>query len=268
MAKDILLGDKEFMYEETETGFSFFRRIDENMRQGVFLKSPLSNHDSFILGLREYLKYHKNVTLSDIQTAYEKRPREDAWIKTDDKQYETEPDEKLKHTFADTTVEFGIRYPLSDEHSETVLIFKREPDGSRLGINVGNIEAAKELVDNTIQHFDKEQNMSMLDIHNYLKSKKVELQKEAEIKNPQDITFQLAKKAGYVQGVCECVAAIGDDHTLGKKLLSEMNVTKDMAKKFANPETFKALEQGIFAPQQNLIKNEQSNLAIDSQLKR
>ena len=54
--------------------------------------------------------------------------------------------------------------------------------------------------------------------------------------------LELAKKAGYVQGVCECVAAIGDDHTLGKKLLSEMNVTKDTAKKYANPETYKTLE--------------------------
>ena len=64
----------------------------------------------------------------------------------------------------------------------------------------------------------------------------------------------LAKKMGYVQGVCECVAAIGDDRVLGKKLLSEMNVTKDMAKKFANPETYKTLENGIFAQklEQNL----------------
>jgi len=66
--------------------------------------------------------------------------------------------------------------------------------------------------------------------------------------------IEIARKAGYVQGVCECVAAIGDDHALGKKLLTEMNVNKDMAKKFANPETFKALEQGIFAQkhEQNL----------------
>jgi len=59
--------------------------------------------------------------------------------------------------------------------------------------------------------------------------------------------IEIARKAGYVQGVCECVAAIGDDHALGKKLLSEMNVNRDMAKKYANPETFKTLEQGIFA---------------------
>jgi hypothetical protein len=66
--------------------------------------------------------------------------------------------------------------------------------------------------------------------------------------------IETARKTGYVQGVCECVAAIGDDLTLGKKLLTEMNVTKDLAKKYANPETFKTLEQGIFAskPEQNL----------------
>jgi hypothetical protein len=58
-----------------------------------------------------------------------------------------------------------------------------------------------------------------------------------------------ARKAGYVQGLCECVAVVGDDKTLGKKLLSEMSVTRDMAKKFASPETYKALEKGIFAQQ-------------------
>jgi hypothetical protein len=62
--------------------------------------------------------------------------------------------------------------------------------------------------------------------------------------------IETARKAGYVQGVCECEAAIGDDHTLGKKLLTEMKVTKDMAKRFATPDTFKTLEQGIFAHKQ------------------
>jgi hypothetical protein len=71
--------------------------------------------------------------------------------------------------------------------------------------------------------------------------------------NDKSSEIETARKAGYVQGVCECVAAIGDDHALGKKLLSEMNVTKDMAKKYANPETFKTLEQGIFTPKQEQI---------------
>jgi len=72
----------------------------------------------------------------------------------------------------------------------------------------------------------------------------------------QDLARQLdtARKAGYVQGVCECVAAVGNEKNMGTKLLSEMNVNKDMAKKFANPETYKTLEKGIFAqkPEQRL----------------
>ena len=66
--------------------------------------------------------------------------------------------------------------------------------------------------------------------------------------------LETARKAGYVQGVCECVAVVGNEQNMGKKLLSEMQVTKDMAKKFANPETYKTLEKGIFAqkPEQKL----------------
>jgi hypothetical protein len=78
--------------------------------------------------------------------------------------------------------------------------------------------------------------------------------------NNKSSEIETARKAGYVQGVCECVAAIGDDHTLGKKLLSEMNVTKEMAKKFANTETYKTLEQGIFAPKQEQILEQTHNI--------
>jgi len=60
-----------------------------------------------------------------------------------------------------------------------------------------------------------------------------------------------ARKAGYVQGVCECVAVVGNEQNMGKKLLSEMKVDKDMAKKFASPETYKTLEKGIFAQKQD-----------------
>jgi hypothetical protein len=62
--------------------------------------------------------------------------------------------------------------------------------------------------------------------------------------------IETAKKAGYVQGVCECVAAVGSDYALGKKLLTEMYVTKKLAKQYASPETFKVLENGIFAQKQ------------------
>jgi hypothetical protein len=81
------------------------------------------------------------------------------------------------------------------------------------------------------------------------------IEAEPALKNqiPANIEKQLetARKAGYVQGVCECVAVVGNEQNMGKKLLSEMHVTKDMAKKFASPETYKTLEQGIFAQKQD-----------------
>jgi hypothetical protein len=70
--------------------------------------------------------------------------------------------------------------------------------------------------------------------------------------------IKLAQKVGFVQGVCECVKIIGDDHALAKKLLTEMNVTKDMAKKFANPETYKELEKGIFAQKEQKLEQTQT----------
>jgi len=85
----------------------------------------------------------------------------------------------------------------------------------------------------------------------------VSLLKVSQHLNEKSREIETARKAGYVQGVCECVAAIGDDQALGKKLLTEMKVTKGMAKKYANPETYKTLEQGIFA-QKKEQKREQN----------
>jgi hypothetical protein len=85
--------------------------------------------------------------------------------------------------------------------------------------------------------------------------------KTSEQSPASDRQLETAQKTGYVQGVCESVLAFNNDENrkimteatmtfLSKKLLSEMNVTKDMAHKFANPETYKALEQSVFAPKQ------------------
>ena len=62
--------------------------------------------------------------------------------------------------------------------------------------------------------------------------------------------LETARKAGYVQGVCECVAVVGEEKKLGNKLLNEMNVTREMAKQYAKPETYKSLQQTVFAPKQ------------------
>lgn len=98
-----------------------------------------------------------------------------------------------------------------------------------------------DVINKTITHFQNEKSPNNWEMDKFVGKEIKNI--EAEFKNVEEI-----KKMGYVQGVCECVAIIGDDHTLGKKLLTEMNVTKDMAKKYASQETFKTLEQGIFAP--------------------
>ena len=292
--KEIVLGDTPFKIVESQETITFFNK---KTAEGCVLYGN-TNFDKFDkaaikVDLEEYFKHwhgewdvaigdvahyfskqleegngiYSNIThqdatystFSDLKSQYEEQQKGNIWIKTNDKQYESEPDEKLEHTFGNTTVEFGIRYPLNKENPVNILILRdisnEEPNGAKIQFYVkGNIDSAEILVDNAIKHFDKEQDISFYDIGKHLSSQIMGLHQEAEFSSPQDFmnTVQLAKKAGYVQGVCECVAAIGDDHTLGKKLLSEMNVTKDMAKKFSNPETYKALEQGIFAPQQKL----------------
>ncbi|GAB6391805.1 MAG: hypothetical protein MdMp014T_1178 [Treponematales bacterium] len=82
------------------------------------------------------------------------------------------------------------------------------------------------------------------------KQRRVEEQTQQR-ENGQDIA--LARKAGYVQGVCECALVVSKDKMLTKKLLSEMGVTRDMAQKFAKPETFKEMEQSVYVQ-----KNERS----------
>ena len=375
-ADDIILGNDKFKIIESPGEIIFY---DAERDQGFSVTGDIDNAaikkdileyfngqyeregalDLRIEDISKHIWLNKSDNAGDeyygiyrIEGAYLKIPgnQEDVWIRSDDEKYSSGLDETLTHTFGNTAVKFGIMYPLSEEKSETAIVFKREPDGPRLSINVKeDIDTAKVFVENAIKHFDKEQDIGILDINNYLKSQKkgedlwiindkqypsapdqtlkhsfgdttvkfgiklpvsnvdpvtvisindikydlnggidtaenvvqktiinfdkkqnievdtvsaylglqiMELNVEAELKNPHShkarLTNELAKKAGYVQGVCECVAAIGDDHILGKKLLSEMNVTKDMAKKYANPETYKALEQGIFAPQQKL----------------
>jgi len=40
--------------------------------------------------------------------------------------------------------------------------------------------------------------------------------------NEKSREIETARKADFVQGFCECVADVGDDHVLAKKLLTEM----------------------------------------------
>jgi hypothetical protein len=57
------------------------------------------------------------------------------------------------------------------------------------------------------------------------------------------------KKAGYVQGVCECANIVKkEDMKLARTLLNKMGVTKEAAQKYAEPATFKELQKDIYAP--------------------
>jgi hypothetical protein len=143
-----------------------------------------------------------------------------------------------------------------------------------IDLNTHDLDNAKSLTKDAIKIFD-----SLLEL-NYKNWKEMYPDLEEQIEyhlqnNPPEPTqtktseqspasdrqIETAQKAGYVQGVCESVLAFNNDENrkimteatmtfLSKKLLSEMNVTKDMAQKFANPETYKALEQSVFAPKQ------------------
>jgi len=112
----------------------------------------------------------------------------------------------------------------------------------------------KNFVDNVISKFEHEKSPNNWEMDKYMKSFVDKLNLSHQEENKKELPFEqqikLAEKTGYIQGVCECVAALGDDYTLGKKLLTEMNVDINMAKKYSNPETFKKLEHGIFAQTQ------------------
>ena len=73
-----------------------------------------------------------------------------------------------------------------------------------------------------------------------------------KLEQPNSLSIEQAKKSGYVQGVCECAAVVSGDRALANKLLSEMKVTKAMAKEHASPETYRELEQSVFAPKPKL----------------
>jgi hypothetical protein len=122
----------------------------------------------------------------------------------------------------------------------------------------GNIETAKKFVENTTSCFENKHTPLLEDIEKHLSLQINEHNQKQSQQVNQTVTqsankqseIETAKKAGYVQGVCECVAAVGNDYTLGQKLLTEMKVSKKMAKEYASPETYKTLENGIFARKQ------------------
>jgi len=115
-------------------------------------------------------------------------------------------------------------------------------DDAKAYLNTKDKTLVKNIVSDIINNFDGKKDITPEDVQNSIVFQINNKNKEQSI--------ETAKKTGHVQGVCECVAILGDNHDLAKKLMTETGVTKDIAKKYANPETYKALEQGIFAPKQ------------------
>jgi len=137
-----------------------------------------------------------------------------------------------------------------------------------------DVDTSKKSVEKTIEHINslkrgysfnymKDYIIEQLPLQTIIYHEQPEsLQKAIPSQSPaSDRQLETAQKTGYVQGVCESILAFNNDENrkimseatmsfLSKKLLSEMKVTKDMAQKFASPETYKALEQSVFAPKQ------------------
>jgi len=153
------------------------------------------------------------------------------------------------------------------QNCEVVDIFNHlSVDNSFRGDELPVVEKLKSLgIEGCIRH-------DRTDVYNdeYLKELNVIHEKDSPVSGRQ---LETAQKTGYVQGVCESVLAFNTDDNrkimsesamsfLSKKILSEMNVTKDMAQKFANPETYKALEQCVFAPAREQQLEQQQSQGI------
>jgi len=257
------------MSEELEIEDKFYTHIPENIlqwgkklnEQNDFVKiaiESLLKTDEHLLNMME--KYHNEHFV-----------------------YSNSKPDSFKNYFFEHYTGFDLfdvlSYPNDFKGNELPAIDKLKPLGIAGYINndeihVFNKEYIKEQIDKysfdddfkkaEYKHYgiDMDESMSEdLKDQDYKEQQLEKLEKHFEEYLPTDRQLETAQKTGYVQGVCESVLAFNTDENrkimseatmtfLSKKLLSEMNVTKDMALKFANPETYKALEQTVFAPKQ------------------
>jgi hypothetical protein len=191
--------------------------------------------------------------------------QENMWIKNTNPRFEY--DELIKHNFKNNMLvifkisETSISYEhWSHRNNASVNTYIANNSFSGATKIKGGIDNSKNIVDNIINHFFDNKKVNDDKINLYSSKIIAQQNKNFDIKT-NNRQLETAQKTGYVQGVCESVLAFNNDENrkimtevtmtfLSKKLLSEMNVTKDMAQKFASPETYKALEQSVFAPKQ------------------
>jgi hypothetical protein len=63
---------------------------------------------------------------------------------------------------------------------------------------------------------------------------------------------------GYVDGICECANIVKQkDLPLAGSMLKDLRITKELAQKYAKPETFNEMKKDIYAPkiEQKLERN-------------
>jgi len=238
-------GDKDFwekIYKEdpnrakeltlkNSTVFDLFHSLtknDDDNRQDVFI---------------EYLK------LIGIEGGFDSKEFDEWTLYADN---EEEYSASKHHRFKNMDVDFRVK--TDRERDKTKISCSKMPYDGRwhyYQVN-GGPDNAKNIVDNAIKKFNNVR-IDTNDLDLYFNT-------SVDIKD-DNLHSQLAKKAGYVQGVCESILAFNTDENrkimseatltfLSKKLLSEMNVTKDMAQKFAHPNTYKALEKCLFTQKQ------------------
>jgi len=173
---------------------------------------------------------------------------------------EADGSEVLCHKFKDTTAyfklendDFGGGYTglsfFPDKNSMETAEKAKIPFPHHVLPGFHAEEAAKKIVASAIEHYGNQDFSNAKGFIDYKANEaKISHSLVEQAHKYQNSPIADAKKAGYVQGVCECAAVVSSDKNLCKKLLSEMKVTKDMARKYSDPETYKTLEQTAFAP--------------------
>ena len=168
------------------------------------------------------------------------------------------------NNYDNSTSYFIIGQPINSDSDKLSIMFFQNieavEDHNPIFLVDANLdyESAKNIVEETTVHIGSLQDYKLSDIKEYVIQ---QLPEQAKIIQTSDRQLETAQKTGYVQGVCESVLAFNNDENrkimteatmtfLSKKLLSEMDVTKEMAQKFANPDTYKALEKCVFAQNQ------------------
>ena len=246
---EYLLENDEYLLENKEYLESLTKH--EKLLQECY---EIQREIDSIGGIVPYLNYY-NDRIWSLEHENMWIPKIEEYPETTDIEIDFGPPQIMsQHSFKDSTVKFYISSRCAEDiYTKSTIDYctvnceeykngKWNLSGLKDVGPIKDIETAKILTAKTVLHFDQKQNVKIEDIMGYIHSLN-----EQQLKEEQLLKTENIKKAGYVQGVCECVAIV-DNTKLGKKLLSEMKVTQDMAKQYADPKTYESMEKTVFAP--------------------